>query len=182
MSDWSERYHTLDYDSSVAMRYHCRRKAFLDILARLDPALSVVLGGTAFATVITGHPDIAASAGLAVAVISALNLAFNLSDRARLHEDLFREWGGILADLAVIADGDDTALRKLEAQRARLDARSPWQLLALSAICENEEKIVRRSGALYRIGGVQRSLANLFTLPWWRQVEDREGTSHQIHV
>lgn len=177
MPDVKERYHNLDYDSGVAMRYHGRRKAFLDFLARLDPALSVVLGGTAFATVISGHPKAAAAAGLAVALISALDLAFGLSDRARLHEALFRRWGTIRAELAVINEEDEAALRKLEVERARVDAESPWQLLALSVLCENEEKEMRRTGPLYRVGWLQRALANLLTLPGWRPVAVQRETA-----
>lgn len=167
MSDWSERHHNLEYDSAVAMRYHGRRQAFLDFLSRLDPALSVILGGAAFATVVAGLPHLAAAAGLAVALTSALNLAFGLSDRARLHESLFRRWGLIRAELAQIMEEDDAALRALEIKRAQLDAESPWQLLALSVMCENEEKLVRRHGSIHRVGWLQRTVANLFTLPGW---------------
>lgn len=172
MQDWDERRHHLEYDSAVALRYHGRRQGFLDFLSRLDPALSVILGGAAFATVVAGYPKIAAVAALGVALTSALNLAFGLSDRARLHESLFRRWGSIRAELALLADDDDQALRQLEVKRAELDAESPWQLLALSAMCENEEKVMRRSGPLYRVGWLQRMFANLFTLPGWQPVEE----------
>ncbi len=167
MSDFHQRRHELDYDSAVAMRYHGRRKAFLDALSRLDPAATILLGGTAFATVFAGHANIAAAAGLTAAILSALNLAFGLSDRARLHEDIFRKWGELRAELAAIPHDDDTILRQLEVKRAKIDAESPWQLLALSVICENEEKKMRRDGELFRVGAVQRALANWFTLPGW---------------
>ena len=133
------------------MRYHGRRKAFLGFLTRLDPALTVVLGGAAFTTIVAGNPEYrtwAAGAALFAAVISALNLAFGLGDRTRLHEDLFRSWGMLRADLAELPDGDEGKLRRLEAKRAQIDAESPWQLLALSVLCENEEKRMRREGEL----------------------------------
>jgi hypothetical protein len=172
MPDWTERLHHLDYDSAVAMRYHGRRKAFLDGLSRLDPALSVVLGGAAFATVVAGYPTVAAVSGLLVAFTSALNLAFGLTDRARLHENLFRQWGEVRADLALLADDDDASLRGLEVKRAKIDAGSPWQLLALSVICENEEKQVRRDSPLFRVGRMQWLFANWLTFPGWRPVQE----------
>jgi len=167
MADWNERRHVLDYDSAVAMRYHGRRKAFLDALARLDPAMSLIFGAAAFGTVTTGHPTVAAGCALLVAATSAINLAFGLSDRARLHEDLFRRWGSLRGDLARLSGEDDTSLQLLEVRRAAIDAESPWQLVALSALCENEEKEVRQTGPLVRVGGLQRAVANWLTLPGW---------------
>ena len=175
MSDWIERRHILEYDSAVAMRYHGRRRGFLDASARLGPAVSIVLGGAAFATVLSGHPTLAALAALAVASVNAVNLSFGVADRARQHDALFRQWGALRAELAGLADDDDTKLRELEAKRAVIDADSPWQLLALSVICENEEKKVRRNGILFRVGWLQRVLANYFTLPWWHPVEDERN-------
>lgn len=172
VTDWTERLHDLDYDSAVALRYHGRRKAFLDGLSRLDPTLSVILGGTAFATVVAGYSKVAAGAALAVAGVSAINLAFGLTDRARLHEALFRRWGELRAKLVMLSEEDDAALRSLEVERAQIDAESPWQLRALSVLCENEEKEVRRTGPIYRVGWIQRSLANWFTLPGWQPNKD----------
>lgn len=171
MPDWDEREHILDYDSSVAMRYHGRRKMFLDNLARLDPALSIIFGGAAFGTIITGHAHLAAAASLLVAATSGVNLAFGLSDRARLHEDLFRRWGKLRAGLAALPHGDDVALRLLEVERAVIDAESPWQLEALSVICENEEKEVRREYPRFKVGWLQRVLSNWLTLPGYHPVE-----------
>lgn len=172
MPTWHERWCDLDYDSAVAMRYHGRRQGFMDFLARLDPALTILLGGTAFATVMVDLKPVAAVASLAAAGASAINLAFGLSDRARLHEGLFRRWGQLRAELALIEQDDEAALRSLEVKRAAIDAESPWQLEALSVMCENEEKKVRRSGPIYKVGWLQRTFANLFTLPGWHPTEE----------
>jgi hypothetical protein len=167
MADWTERRHILDDDSAVAMRYHGRRKAFLDALARLDPAMSLIFGAAAFGTVTTGHPTVAAVFALLVAGTSAFNLAFGLSDRARLNEDLFRRWGSLRGEIAMLAKTDHEALQLLEVRRAAIDAVSPWQLVALSALCENEEKEVRQTGPRVRVGALQRAVANWLTLPGW---------------
>ena len=173
MPQWIERLDNVDYDSAVGMRYHGRRKAFLDVLSRLDPALSLLLGGVAFTTVVTGYSNPAAAAALTIAILSALNLAFGLGDRARLHERLQREYGVLRAELVSVDFGDEAALRRIKVMHTKIDADSPEQLNALSVLCENEEKAVRRSGTLYRVGPAQRMLANWFTLPWWEPVEDR---------
>ena len=165
--DWSERLHILEYDSAVALRYHGRRKAFLDGLSRVGPAISVIFGSASFAGVISNHPEIAGGAGIVVVIFSALNLAFGWGERARLHERLFREWASLIGKLAMLPEGDDS-LRVLEVERAKIDGDSPNQLYALSAICENEEKEVRGYGALVRIGRWQRAFANWGTIPGWR--------------
>jgi len=173
MPGWNERVHVLDYDSAVALRYHGCRKEFFSALSRADPALSIVLGSAAFATVLLGHKWLAAASGLAVAFVSAVDLAFGLGDRARRHEDLFRRWGALRADLPVLDENDECALRLLEVKRAQIDAESPWQLEALSVLCENEERLVRRDATSFHVGWMQRALANWFTLPGWQPTEER---------
>jgi hypothetical protein len=172
MADWNERRHILDYDSAVALRYHGRRKSFLDMCARIGPALSVIFGSGAFATIIVHDVFWAAVCALVVTIASALNLAFGIAERARLHESLFRRWGEIRVGLAALTENDDAELRKLEISRETLDAESPWQLLALSVLCENEEKDFRREGPLYKVEWLQRALANWLTLPGWKPVAD----------
>jgi hypothetical protein len=182
MPDWNERYHNLEYDSAVAMRYHGRRKEFFDALSRLDPALSVLFGGTAFAAVIKGYETVGAYAALLVAATSAVNLAFGLGERGRRHEGLFQRWGALRAKLAALAENDDVALRSLEVVRAEIDAESPWQLKVLSVLCENEEKAVRRDGSLYHVGTVQRTFANWFTLPGWRATPEISADGNHLPV
>ena len=132
MADWNERRHNLEYDSAVAIRYHGHRKAFLDGLSRLSPAMSVIFGSAAFATATLGLKEYAAGAGLTVAAFSAANLAFGWGERARLHERLFKDWALLNGMVAALDGGDELGLRVLEADRAKIDGDSPNQLLALS--------------------------------------------------
>ena len=86
--DTHERYHVLEYDSAVAMRYHAHRRAFLEFLSRGGTALSLILGTTAFGGLVRGYPDLEKAAAAAVALVSALNLAFGTADAARKHGEL----------------------------------------------------------------------------------------------
>ena len=166
--DWDERRHIVDYDSAVAIRYHGHRKAFLDWLSRFGPAMSVLFGSAAFSAAIVGHPQTAAGASLAVAAFGAANLTFGWGERARLHERLFKEWALLNGKVATLDANDEAGLRVLEGERAKLDADSPNQLYALSALCENEEKGVRRAGDAVHINWLQSAVVNWFTLPGWR--------------
>ena len=173
-----ERHYLLDYVSAVAMRYHAHRRSFLEFASKGGTALSLLFGTAAFGVLVSGHPGLAKVATAAVAGVSALNLAFGTADAARKHGELFRKWADLRAELATTSPDDAAAVARLEVQRAKIDGESPGQLEALSVICENEEKEVRRSGDLYRVGFVQRALANLLTLPGWRPVLDKNGLRH----
>ena len=41
---------------------------------------------------------------------------------------------------------------------------------------------MRRQGVIFRVGWLQRALANLFTLPWWHPVEDTDATKLQARL
>lgn len=168
MLDWYDRHHILDFDSSVAMRYHSRRRSFLEFLSRLDPALTLILGGATFGTLVSGYPVIATYAAFATTAASAINLTFDTAARARKHDALFRSWADLRSDLALVPQEDDAMLRQLEVKRARLDGECPGQITVLSIICENEEKVQRETGPTCRVRWWQHLFSNWFTLPPWR--------------
>ena len=163
-----QRYHILEYDSAVAMRYHARRRSFCEFASKGGTALSLIFGTTAFSAALGGYPGVVQIASAIVALSSALNLAFGTADAGRRHGELFRKWVDLRAELVKVRPDDEAAVMTLEVERAKVDGESPSQLEALSVLCENEEKEVRRSGGLYRVGLLQRSFANLLTFPGWR--------------
>ena len=168
MNNYTKRFAILDYDSCVAMRYHGCRRSFFDGLSRLNPALSIIFGGAAFATVVSDLKALAVASSLIVAVASALDLAFSISDRARMHEGLCRRWSALRAKLAVVSGDDDSGLRALEVMREEIGADTPPQLLALSVVCENREKYARDAGGIVKVPRYQLICANWLDLPWWQ--------------
>ncbi|MBL6080696.1 hypothetical protein JMJ56_22010 [Belnapia sp. T18] len=171
MLSFEERVHNLDYDSAVAMRYHGKRRSFCENVAKAGTGLSLILGTAAFAAVSSKVPEVAALATGLVAIINAANLAFGTADAGRRHGEIFRRWGELRADLAKITDGDDKSLRALEVTRAKIDAESPTQLDALSVLCENAEKEMRREEPLYHVPTLPRLLANFVDVPGWEPKE-----------
>ena len=162
-----KRYYTLDFDSAVTMRYHARRRSFCEFVSKGGTALSLIFGTAAFSAVLSDHSGIVKVATAIVAISSGLNLAFGTADAVRKHGDLFRKWADFRAALVKVRPDDEAEVMALEVERAKIDGESPSQLEALSVLCENEEKEVRRSGGLYRVGHIQRSFANLLTFPGW---------------
>jgi hypothetical protein len=170
-TDWTnldERRHILDYDSSVAMRYHIKRRAFLEALDRIDPAITVIFGSAAFATILTGHSYWAATAAGIATIVSAINLAFGIGERARLHDSLYRRWAALKSDLVNLANDAEPALRQLEVKRAEIDADSPAQLKVLTILCDDAERRVRGEGGISKVRWWQHLTANLLSLPPWR--------------
>ena len=162
-----QRHHILDFDSAVAMRYHARRRSFCEFVSKGGTALSLIFGTTAFSALLGSQSDVAKISIAIVAISSALNLAFGTADAGRKHGELFRNWADFRAALVKVRPDDEAEVMALEVERAKIDGESPSQLEALSVLCENEEKEVRRSGGLYRVGPIQRSFANLLTFPGW---------------
>lgn len=171
--DPATRYHSVDFISSVAMRYHAKRRSFFEFVSKAGTALSLALGTASVASLFAAAPDVAKYASAAIAVVSGLNLAFGTADAGRKHGELFRRWADLRAEIVKVDPNDPVAVSDLEVKRAKIDGESPGQLEALSVISENEEKEVRQRGTLYRVGWLQRALAQLFTLPGWQPKEDR---------
>jgi len=168
LADAADRVWALDYRAAVAMRYHARRRAFLESFSRLEPVLTLLLGSAAFAAAVSSLGALVPWLTLGTALVSALVLAFGTGERARLHERLFREWATFRATLARVDPADEAALRELEARRLELGADTPPQLHALTVLCQNEENEFRRSGERYEVSAFQRAVANLLTLPFAR--------------
>jgi len=164
----ADRLWALDYRASVAMRYHSRRRAFLDGFARAEPVLTLVLGSSAFAAATSGYTQLVMTLTLLTAMTSAVLLAYGVGERARLHERLFKAWAAFRADLARVAPEDADGLRTMEARRLEIGAETPHQLLALTILCQNEENAYRRSPEQYRVSPLQATLANVLTLPFQR--------------
>jgi hypothetical protein len=167
-SDGADRIWALDYRAAVAMRYHSRRRAFLDGLARAEPVMTLLLGSSAFAAATSGLNSAVMALTFLTALLSAVLLAYGVADRARVHERLFKEWAAFRGKLARVAPGDEGALRDMEARRLEIGAETPHQLKALTILCMNEENDFRRAPERYRIGRAQMMLAQIVTLPFER--------------
>jgi hypothetical protein len=157
--------HKIDWVSSCALRYHNRRRTFLDKLARLDPAITLISGGTTFGALAAKEPDLAQVFAATTAILSALSLSFGFSDRAQEHRDLYRRWAALRADLAKVKPSDEDGLRRLDAELEMIGGDTPGQMEVLSVVVENEERASRGSVGHCRVFWYQRFFAPLISLP-----------------
>lgn len=161
-----DRLWQLEYQASVAMRYHSRRQAFLDSVARGEPMLALLVGSSAFAAATVKDSELTQALTLLTVALSAFALAFRPGDKARVHEDLFRRWAAFRGELVRIEAADELAIRDAEVAALEIGGVTPHQLQALTILCMNEENEFRRSPERYRMGGVQKALAQYVTLPF----------------
>lgn len=165
-SEFHSKREYLEWLASVAMRYHNRRRAFLEKVARVDPLITVITGGATYTALVGGASALGATIALVSAFVGALSLTCNFGESARKHGDLYRRWALLRGNLRKLNEHDQASLIDLELERANIEADTPSQLEALSVICENEEREFRRNPS-HRVFWHQRIFAQVFTLPPW---------------
>lgn len=131
-----------EYGVSRLIRYNGKRQRFFDGLHRLVLFINAVLGSSAFVTIVSGEPQIAAWLTAAVAIASASDNVVGFSERARKYS----EQRGRYYDLYCQLIGTDPAQYKedyFREKRLRIDRDGPPPKRVLDVISRNEEDIFR---------------------------------------
>lgn len=138
----------------ISRRYNIRLARHYGGLQNTATVISLVSGSAAFADILRKPSEIALYASLAVVVLSALKLAFRWSDKARLHEDLYRQYTRLQERLVRSgAVPNEETLREIEADFVMVEAGEPAVLNALMVDCHNQEVVAQGADPSY-----QRSL------------------------
>lgn len=120
-----------------AIRYHNRRRAFLDRLDQFGNVLSVMLGSAAIYGVLDqNHHTIALVASGLVTVLSAINLVAGTAQRARAHFDFVRQFTEL--EQRMLTSGSAGTLAEITAARLDIEANEPPVLRVLDSMCHNE--------------------------------------------
>lgn len=125
------RHSDLDFEIEKSMRYHQRRRGFYESMHK-SVMFAVILAGS---SAIAGAPTL--SAALA-AILGALDLTFGFSVKARDHEILYRRFSELALDFRGTAEFTDADLRRLEAERLKIEMDEPPVYGALADDCYNE--------------------------------------------
>ncbi|CDZ66326.1 Hypothetical protein NGAL_HAMBI2605_46020 [Neorhizobium galegae bv. orientalis] len=118
--------------------YHIARRAWLERTSRFLN-LAVILGGTSYASqVAVGSAGWTLALGLGSATIGAVQLIFDFSGKAYVHERLQRRYYKLLASIEGKRNAtiDDCAIWK--AKLTQIYADEPPTLRALDAIADNQ--------------------------------------------
>ena len=133
--------------------------------------VAVVGGSGAFFALIGDKTAVGQVAALLVAVATAFNMVFALSENAREHDKLAERFSDLAVELAR-AERAGVGVRRIAelAKRLTLEKSEPTALDALNVICHNEEAAESRGCGrdhLYRVGWGQKIFAQLITFPWF---------------
>lgn len=118
--------------------YHTARRRVLEGRARFSNFCVLALGTTSAADALGGFGVSQGLLGLAVAVVAALQFAFDWSGRARTHEFLQRRYYETLADIEAERDLSDADCARFESRMALCAAEEPPTYRALEAFTHNE--------------------------------------------
>ena len=142
-----------------SVRYHDRRVSWFDRLHRFGRFVTLVAGGGAVATILKDHTKCAISMSLICAIASALDLAFDVSVKARLHNSLKRKFIELESSISLIGHENltDNQLREFTTQRLRIESDEPPVMRVLDTLCHNE--LCRADGYSERI-----------PVKWWQRI------------
>ncbi|WP_126010598.1 hypothetical protein [Georhizobium profundi] len=118
--------------------YHLARRRWLEGVSRCFNLL-VILGGTGTAAEVVRGSDFGALLlGATIALIGALQLVFDFSGRARLHETLQRRYFELMADIECALDPQQADCANWRAKLTRIAGDEPPVMRALDAVADNQ--------------------------------------------
>lgn len=134
-----KEYSSLKYGITRSIFYHERRTQWFDSVHKTGRFVSIFCGCGAAASVIGSVPLAAVVVALAGAAFSALELAFGISEKARLHASLKSRFCLLDSKFAKLGpDMADDAFRALKAERIMIEADEPPILRCLDVCCYNQ--------------------------------------------
>lgn len=167
----------LDFAIHKSIRYHGRRRAFLNALHRGTLAIVSVSGTATYVAILGSKTEIAKWVAFAVAVVGALDAVIGYAEHARTHDGLYRRFCDLAADMALTANPTEVHLREWRAQRQAIEKDEPTAIDALDIRCHNQEAEARGYGPeyRYRLRWWQSVFAQIITLPpngEWKRLAD----------
>lgn len=167
-----------EYGISRLIRYNGKRQNFFDGLHRITLFSNAILGSSAFVTIISGKPHIAAWLTAAVAIGSALDNVVSFSEKARKHSELRSRYYDLYCQL-VTTPPDKFKEHQFREKRLRIDRDGPPPRKVLDVISRNEEDISRgyKTEETIYISRTRYVLRHFIDLPpkKWRTVKEWEN-------
>ena len=158
-ADLPDRRWALWWGVRRSVRYHDRRVVWFDAIHRAGRFLTLLTSGAAVGTLLKTHAYWAMGFAAACAVFSALDLAFDVSAKARLHSSLKIKFVDL--ERAIIEIGWDSLtagqIRSFNARRSEIERDEPPVLRCLDTICHNE--LCRADGIAERV-----------PVRWWQRM------------
>lgn len=149
-----------------SVRYHMRRCRFFDMFHSFSNFVGVFAGTGAAVTFLSGlNPHIAVLSSMIVAAMSSLDLVVGTGPKARLHNELAKQFVELEKDMVLAGPiVSEDALKALEARRLEIEAGEPPILRTLDRLCYNElAQAMGCRNSYIKIPFWQRWLANFIS-------------------
>lgn len=145
------------------MQYHAARESHLDRVHRWLMFGVIVLGASAIIDIDPDRPYLRACFAAAVTIFGALDLTFDLSNRARSHAMMRRCYGDILS----AAERDPDALKHADSRLSDLAGEEEPAFQALLTMCHNlaETQVYGDNEEHLRVPAWHRAIRNIYPFP-----------------
>jgi len=170
MNEYS-RFELLCIGVRKSIRYHDHQERTYDMLHSWGRFLTLFFSGAAFVLFAKSHPALGSFCTLLTAAIAAAELALGWSKKARMHNDLKRQFCLLEVELCPLLETqpDVSTVSALECQRLKIEADEPPVKRALNMMCHNELCVAdNRLHDLYRIPAWMRFLAPFCEFSGWK--------------
>ncbi len=154
----------MQFRIGISRRYNSHLASHYSGLENGATVLSLIGGSASFGAVFGARTSIVLLASLLVVAAMAVSRAFRWSDKARQHDDLYRQYTR-LGERLVRAGDDEVSLREIEADFTLIEVSEPAIKEALMVICHNQQARFQRSEETYPLRWWQSLFAAFLTLP-----------------
>lgn len=157
------------FDVGRSIRYHDRRRAFLERMHRITNFFTILMAGSIIYDVGTGGNAAwwLTLLGVCAAILASLDMVVGYGSQAALHRDLKQRFASL--EIQILKEGKDvTKLCAYKVERLSIERDEPAIFRALDALCRNEQ--LRAEGHdnpedFVSVGKWQRLTCNLWMWP-----------------
>lgn len=150
---------TLRVSCLLNAQYHASREAFLDFVHRWFMFAIILLGAGAVTEMLGDREWIRNVIGITIAALGALDLTFDLSNRARTHSLMKRKYFELLADVQDALKSKSVAEACLN--RFSADEEPAYHALVKLSWNAAQEMVYGERGEAYKVPAVHRFLKNI---------------------
>jgi len=164
MTNKQQAYDSLLFSVRRSRRYHVKRQEFFDYYSKLSRFITAIIGIGAVVSLLSKlDTTIQLTITAIVALAATADLVLNLSDKARRHYDLARQFINLEKDMLKTPPNEVTEQQIIHYKTTRLDIESnePPKKAILDIICHNElVKAMGIQNETYHITPIQNFLSN----------------------
>jgi hypothetical protein len=133
----------IDFGVAKSIRYHAYRRSFWDGVDRFSKIVTVVSGVAVFVSIIGDNTQLAKYCALLVAIMSALDVVIGLSNFAKLHDGLYRDFSLLYQRICEIGSPSDADILQWRRRRLEIEMNEPGVIDWLERRCAAEEARAR---------------------------------------